>query len=170
MRNVHDKALEKKYGGVCIIMPSWDNTCAICKTRRWRKDMGVVCIMGGVCIMAPNLTSSGPRLLDWLSCQWPVLTYTYMCWTLDNCWCGIFINPHYLPFRILYLWSKIYLIWCYFLHISKKQHFWPARFLRVAAFNKTEGRSYAVKQELPRDILSTHSGPTRYSQISKLET
>ena len=78
MRNVHDKALEKKYGGVCIIMPSWDNTCAICKTRLWRKDMG------GVCIMAPNLTSSGPRLLDWLSCQWPVLSHTYKCWTIDN--------------------------------------------------------------------------------------
>ena len=170
MRNVHDKALEKKYGGVCIIMLSWDNTCAICKTRRWRKDMGVVCIMGGVCIMAPNLTSSGPPP-PWLIIMPMTSPFSYI-HVLDNwqCWSCIFINPHYLPFRILYLWSKIYLIWCYFLYISKKQHFWPARFLRVAAFNKTEGRSYAVKQELPRDILSTHSGPTRYSQISKLET
>ena len=94
--HVHDKALEKRYAPclffkdlsftyVCIIMPSWDSTCAMCKTRRWRKDMGVVCIMGGVCIMAPNLTSSGPPP-PWLIIM-PMtspFSYIYMCWTIDN--------------------------------------------------------------------------------------
>ena len=139
-------------------------------TRRWRKDMGVVCIMGGCLYYGAqlDLVWSPASLTDYHANDQSFLLHIHV---LDNwqCWSGIFINPHYLPFRLLYLWSKIYLMWCCFLHISKKQHFWPARFLRVAAFNKTEGRSYAVKQELPRDILSTHTGLARYSQISKLE-
>ena len=104
MRNMQDKALEKRYGGVCIIMPCWDSTCAMCMTRRWRKNMGVSVLSCQVEIIHVQYARQGfgekiwgvsvlwrptwprlvPRLLDWLSCQWPVLSHTYKCWTIDN--------------------------------------------------------------------------------------